>query len=110
MKKKTFWLSYDLGVAGDYANLYQWLDDHKAVSCGNSIAYFKYDVPSEDNSFVDLKKDLEGKVNLKPGNVLYVISRSDEEPHKTIGKFLYGKRKASPWEGYGAGTSNEVDG
>ena len=34
----TFWLSYDLGVGGDYPGLYQWLDDHQAVVCGNNMA------------------------------------------------------------------------
>ncbi|MHB9292468.1 hypothetical protein Holit_01566 [Hollandina sp. SP2] len=34
------WLSYDLGIKGDYANLYIWLDEHKALECGDSIATF----------------------------------------------------------------------
>ena len=40
------WMSYDLGVSGDYEGLYAWLDDHNAKECGNSVAWvfsFSYD-------------------------------------------------------------------
>lgn len=34
--KQLIWISYDLGVSGDYENLYAWLDDHGAKECGQS--------------------------------------------------------------------------
>jgi hypothetical protein len=34
----VMWMSYDLGVKGDYEGLYAWLDDHEAKECGNSVA------------------------------------------------------------------------
>ena len=101
----TFWLSYDLGVGGDYPNLYQWLDDHQAVVCGNNIAFFRLDVP-EDKGFDMLKKQLEEHISLTPGNVLYAIGKNEEG--KTQGRFLYGKRKAAPWVGYG-NAAQEID-
>lgn len=30
MPTRTIWISYDLGVQGDYEGLYGWLDTHKA--------------------------------------------------------------------------------
>ena len=38
--RKAIWLSFDLGVAGDYPGLYKWLDEHDAVECGDSVAFF----------------------------------------------------------------------
>lgn len=101
----SFWLSYDLGVGGDYPGLYQWLDDHKAVVCGNSIAFFRMEV-SEKEGFKLLKKELEDHVKLAPSNVLYAIGTNEEG--KIIGRFLYGKRKAAPWVGFG-NAEQEVD-
>ena len=36
--KKFIWLSYDLGIGGDYESLYSWLDNHEAKECGDSVA------------------------------------------------------------------------
>lgn len=38
MPSKRVWISYDLGVQADYDGLYQWLDEHKARECGDSVA------------------------------------------------------------------------
>lgn len=100
----TFWLSYDLGVGGDYPSLYQWLDDRQALVCGNGIAFFKMDDP-ENKGFDLLKKELEEHVDLKPGNVLYAIGK--DENGKIMGRFLYGKRKAAPWVGFGSAAQEE---
>lgn len=42
MKKQSVWLSYDLGVDGDYEALYYWLDAHEGRECGDSMAYVVY--------------------------------------------------------------------
>jgi hypothetical protein len=42
--KKRFWLSYDLGIDGDYDGLYGWLDRIKAIECGDGLASFALDV------------------------------------------------------------------
>lgn len=101
----TFWLSYDLGVGGDYPGLYQWLDDRQAKFCGNSMAYFKFDVPDNDG-FNKLTQELVAHVKLTPGNILYAIGM--DEKGQFMGRFLYGKRKAAPWVGYG-NADPEVD-
>ena len=36
------WMSYNLGVTGDYEGLYAWLDEHNAKECGNSVAWFSF--------------------------------------------------------------------
>lgn len=101
--KKTVWLTYDLGVKGDYQNLYAWLDDHKAKECGNNLAYFHYDIDTKnDEDFVaHLREDLEKTINFQPGNRIYVVRKKSEEDNGSVGSFIIGKRKANPWEGYG---------
>ena len=48
MATKVYWLSYDLGVGGDYDGLYAWLDDHNAKPCGQSVAFFAYSTNRSD--------------------------------------------------------------
>jgi hypothetical protein len=115
MKKMKMWLSYDLGVSGDFEHLYSWLDDKKATECCNNCAFLEYEFPDSivsDTQFVKkLKQELEERVEFKPGNRIYLIIQSLEE--KTKGKprgiFLIGKRKANPWEGYGTKATNVID-
>ena len=40
--KSAVWISYDLGVNGDYESLYSWLDIQGAKECGTSVAYLTY--------------------------------------------------------------------
>ncbi|MDM8537624.1 hypothetical protein QUF70_12775 [Desulfobacterales bacterium HSG17] len=95
--EKTVWLSFDLGIRGDYNGLYEWLDNQEAKECSDSIAVFKYNV--KNNLIEDLKKDLSENVSIKNRDRIYLIWKQDE---KVKGKFLFGKRKASSWEGYGS--------
>ncbi len=46
--KKTFWITYDLGIRGDYNSLYKWLDKYKAKECGNGVAVFSYKLSTDD--------------------------------------------------------------
>jgi hypothetical protein len=112
--KKAIWMSYDLGVQGDYNHLYAWLDNHDAVECGESIAYFLYEVPdgTNDSTFKELiKKDLEATIEFKPGNRIYIIRHiPDEDKNSYYGQYIIGKRKASPWEGYGDKADHVEDG
>lgn len=107
MKKKTYWMSYDLGVGGDYQHLYQWLDDHEAKPCGDSVAffYFPYDSADPDK---ELLEDIKNTVKLDPGNILYVVRKKEGEPN-FYGSFLYGKRKSAPWVGYGTKPNEAED-
>lgn len=95
--KKTVWISYDLGVKGDYEGLYSWLDNHNAKECGTSVAVLVYDFIA--NLVEELQRDLSQSVNLGKHDRIYIIWRED---HKIQGRFLFGKRKAAPWSGYGS--------
>lgn len=105
--KTGLWMSYDLGVQGDYPNLYEWLDDLDAVECGNSVAYFKYEYTSLENLLDELKRDLTKRVSLNPQNRIYVVFRKNDGSF--AGRFIFGKRKANPWEGYSKQGETEED-
>ncbi len=103
-----FWLSYDLGVQGDYENLYKWLDSNSAKECGDSIAYIKkYKKLSSNESIADtVKKDLKSNVDFGKKDRVYLIFQDNDG--NTKGRFIIGNRKASPWEGY-ASNKDEDD-
>ena len=44
MVKQLVWLSFDLGVNGDYDGMYTWLDAYKAKECGDSMATFFFQI------------------------------------------------------------------
>lgn len=102
----TVWLSYDLGVRGDYEGLYAWLDDHVARECGDSIALLKY---SHSGDLIEeIKSDLKAAVEIDKRTRIYVIYR-DGSTNKNKGKFIFGKRKAAAWVGFGASSGENVD-
>jgi hypothetical protein len=96
--EKTFWLSYDLGLKGDYAALYRWLDKQKARECGDSIAVFKYDCLT-DNPIEEIKNSLLESVEFDKMDRIYLIWRDDNK-NSNLGTFIIGHRKSAPWEGY----------
>ena len=86
-----FWLSYDLGLRGDYQPLYQWLDELQAEECGDSVATFV----SED-SREKLAKSL--KRIAKSGGRFYLIGRNQKG--KFVGGFVAGRRIVpASWSG-----------
>ena len=110
--EKAIWLSFDLGVGGDYPGLYKWLDNHDAIECGDSVAFFRYILDSEKE--IDLletvKKDISKTVNLRSGDRMYVIRREKTESGCAVkGDFIFGRRKARPWEGYGDADSSSSE-
>ncbi len=78
--KKTIWLSYDLGVKGDYAGLYEWLDNLDAKECGGSLAVFQYSAlkDDEDDISIKLRQELEENVNFSKSDRIYIIWKSSE--------------------------------
>ena len=74
MPKRSIWLSYDLGLQGDYASLYQWLDAHGAKECGDSMALVNVDYA--DSLKDDLKEELVRSIDIDKKNTdLYRLSR-----------------------------------
>lgn len=94
---KAFWLSYDLGLKGDYSGLYTFLDSVKARECGDYIAFFEKDYGEDFIS--GLKSELESYVKIAKTDRIYAIYL-DASTMKIKGKFLFGGRKRAPWEGY----------
>ena len=104
--KKTIWISYDLGVRGDYEGIYTWLDEHKAKECGDSIALLKYEF---SGSLIEcLKKDTKDSIDLTKKARIYVIWR-DSTTKRMKGRFIYGTRKSPPWTGYASGEEELED-
>lgn len=106
--KQSIWLSYDLGIKGDYPGLYKWLDSHKAKECGNSVAYFSYEYKTDLKA--ELKADLSKNIEFKNGDRIYIIANLPKDGKvQTFGNYLIGNRKASPWEGYAPIDENITD-
>jgi len=94
--KQLCWISFDLGVKGDYEGLYSWLDTCGAKECGTGTAALHFEWRSD--FLAELKEDLGGNVELSKHDRVYVIWR---EGAKMKGRFIFGQRKAAPWSGYG---------
>ena len=96
MKKQLIWLSYDLGINGDYPNLYSWLDSHNARECGDSMAAFEFEY--QKNLVAELKQALKRTLKTKKSDRIYLIYKNEE--CKLKGSFIIGRRKPAPWKGY----------
>jgi hypothetical protein len=110
-KKKSIWLTYDFGLKGNYAALFTFLDNHKAIECGNGTAYFIYKNENNLNSeelINQLKNELQEIVNPSSSDRIYAIWRNDDTTNATVkGRFLFGgRRNTAPWNGYSTVLSN----
>ena len=104
--KNAIWISYDLGVRGDYEGMYTWLDEHGAKECGDGLAFVNYDYKKE--LIKDLKADLKAAVEMNKKTRVYTI-HLDPATKKMKGTFLFGGRKAAPWAGFAGGVQQEED-
>ena len=103
--KRAIWISFDLGVRGDYEALYSWLDEHGAKECGSSVAFLQYECAK--SPVQSLTKELRKTVNLTNHSRVYVVYL-DLETNRLRGSFIVGRRKAAPWSGYGS-TAEQTD-
>ena len=94
--EKTIYLSFDLGLKGDYQGFYAWLDEREAKECGYNLAVFKYTY-SGDSIVDSVKNELTSSVKFGKNDRLYMIWRDNG---KIVGQFIVGHRKSSPWEGF----------
>ncbi|MGH7934548.1 MAG: hypothetical protein ACREQN_15490, partial [Candidatus Binataceae bacterium] len=84
-----YWLSFDLGLRGNYEGLYQWLDNLKARECGDSAATFVSDISPDE-----MKKQL-SKIAGPSGRAYLVFTvRKFGKTEGVRGKFILGRRKA----------------
>jgi hypothetical protein len=106
MPAASIWISYDLGIKGDYEGLYTWLDGHGAIECVDSLAYIKF---AFKTSVVDeLKDEMSKSVTIDKRTRIYVIYR-DRVSNKQKGTFIFGGRRAGAWAGYATDKTAVVD-
>ncbi len=88
--KSAIWISYDLGVRGDYEGLYTWLDEHQAMECGDSLAFLNYEYR---RSLKDsLTKELRKAFEITKQTRIYLMYR-ERETNKIRGRFIFGGRR-----------------
>lgn len=102
--KKAVWLTFDLGISGDYDGLYKWLANNDAIECGDSVACFRYQSKTEQlEDFIEaLTNELREEVKVTKNTRMYLVYRDGQ---KIKGRFLFGKRHQAPWTGYGESDS-----
>jgi hypothetical protein len=106
--KRGIWMSFDLGVRGDYEGMYAWLDAHGAEECGDSVAYLSYEF--EGDLAQHLAKDIQGAIEVTKKTRVYVVWQ-DVGTRSIKGRFVVGGRKAPPWAGSAGSTGeDESDG
>jgi hypothetical protein len=93
--KMFVWLSFDLGIRGDFEGMYQFLGEHDAKECGDSMGAFWFEYKKD--ALAELKKKLEEAVSLDKRSRIYVIHHKGD---KYVGKFIVGKRRSPPWSSY----------
>lgn len=98
------WISFDLGVQGDYEGIYRWLDERSALECGDSLAGLNYEYSGD--LLDQLHDDLKDKININNKTRIYVIRL---EAGKMKGKFIFGARRQPAWTGMAAGNAQEED-
>jgi hypothetical protein len=103
--KAFIWLSFDLGVRGDFEGMYGFLDAHGAKECGDSVGAFWYEYKRDLTG--ELTKDLQRAVSLDKRSRVYVIYPSSKGVHR--GRFVIGRRKSPPWAGFGPSGGDEED-
>lgn len=103
-------LSYDLGLKGDYENLYRLLDEFNAIECGNNLAALAINVDANDFSSIcfSVQKLISERVAISANDRIYLIAK-DTVDNKVKGKFLFGNRRRAPWEGYYIKAQQETD-
>jgi len=102
--KEAVWIAYDLGLDGDYENLFHWLDVHEAKECGPNLAFFLHEYG--DELPMQLLGDMQKSIEIRPKDRIYAVwARSGQ----AIGLFLTGGRKQSPWAGYAVKETGTVE-
>jgi hypothetical protein len=110
---KGIWISYDLGIGGDYPGLYQWLDTKGGEECGEGLVFLNYSfepvsaygISSDELPKViaqHLKQELSQSIKTDRSTRIYMI-------YGNRGEFIFGGRKSNPWKGYAPNAEAVVD-
>jgi hypothetical protein len=103
--KCAIWISFDLGVKGDYEGMYMLLDSLEAKECGDSAAFFNFNY--EGDLVSALKGAIDEHVTLDRRSRIYAVFPGEDGKYK--GRFLVGRRKRPAWAGYAAQDYQEED-
>lgn len=102
--KALVWMSFDLGVRGDFDGMYLFLGEHNAKECGDSLASFWFEykktIPTE------LTEKLKKSVSFDRRSRVYAIYPKEG---KVVGKFIVGSRRLPPWAPYIPSEDQEDD-
>jgi bisphosphoglycerate-independent phosphoglycerate mutase (AlkP superfamily) len=96
--KKAVWLTFDLGIQGDYQSLYEWLDAQQAIECGDNVAFFNFEHDGTRDLADQIKESLKNTIQEDSKTRIYMIWRHSDKGVK--GRFIFGQRKAPAWAGY----------
>jgi len=110
---KGIWISYDLGIGGDYSGLYQWLDTKLGEECGEGLAFLNFSFEAANTYGLSseelpktiahfLKEELSKSVKIDRSTRIYMIFGN-------TGQFIFGARKSNPWKGYAPNAEAVVD-
>ena len=71
MAKSFIWMSFDLGIQGDYEGMYSWLDSHDAQECGDSVAALEFE--HQEDLLKELKRELKSSVRIDKKTRVYPV-------------------------------------
>jgi len=91
--KTRYWISFDLGLGGNYRSIYEWLDELDAGECGFGLATFLSPLSADEITAKVLRL-----LSKHERARAYLLSKQDGG--KYAGKFVLGRRKAAPWSGF----------
>ena len=97
-----YWISFDLGLMGDYSHFYEWLDAHNAEECGSGTAAI-VSTESQDAIVEEMREILRDT----PRARAYILSKQPDG--RFGGKFVVGGRRKSPWSGFAVRASDTVE-
>jgi len=97
-----YWISFDLGLMGDYSHFYEWLDTHNAEECGAGTAAI-VSMKSLDAIVAEMKEILRDT----PRARAYILSKLPDG--RFGGKFVVGGRRKAPWAGFAVRASDTVE-
>jgi len=100
--ENRYWISFDLGLMGDYSHFYEWLDTHNAEECGAGTAAI-VSMKSLDAIVAEMKEILRDT----PRARAYILSKLPDG--RFGGKFVVGGRRKAPWAGFAVRASDTVE-
>ena len=97
-----YWISFDLGLMGDYSHFYEWLDARGAEECGSGTASI-VSTKSLDTIIGEVRDVLKDA----PRARVYLLSKLSDG--RFGGKFVVGGRRKAPWAGFAVRASDAVE-